>query len=90
MDCMYLFWEAAFIFQDLHAPQSPQFWKRLAGAVGLHKDTNDKNLKTQKRNFQDEGDRSPGIRIKGEVTGGGIDKPEKERDSKKIKMSLLG
>ena len=27
----------AFIFQDLHAPRGPQFWKRLTGAVGLHK-----------------------------------------------------
>ena len=34
---IYLFWGAAFIFQDLHAPRGPQFWKRLTGAVGLHK-----------------------------------------------------
>ena len=55
----------------------------------LNKDTTDKNLKTQKRSFQDERDRSPGVRIKGEVTGGRTDEPEKERASKKIKMSLL-
>ena len=46
----------------------------------IKQDTNEKTLKLQTRSFQDEGDGSVGMKIKGEVKGGGTDKTEKEKE----------
>ena len=46
----------------------------------IKQDTNERNLKLQ-TSFQDEGDGSVGMKIKGEVKGGGTDKTEKEKET---------
>ena len=46
-----------------------------------NKDANDNILKTQTSSFHDKGDGSGGIRIKGEVQGGGTEKTAKEKET---------
>lgn len=72
----------------------PTIWQRLAGTVEQRKLPKTKipmrNLKSKTISFQDKGDKSAGVRIKGEVKGGSTEKPEKEgRHSSKIKVGLL-
>ena len=77
-----------FVFQGLSATPCPQCRQRLAGAAGQtklhHKQKyQSQNLKTQTRSFQDKGDRSAGVRTKGEVKGGGTEKTEKEKETER-------
>ena len=58
-----------------------EFQEQLDRQNYIKQDTNEKTLKLQTRSFQDEGDVSVGMKIKGEVKGGGTDKTEKEKET---------
>ena len=55
----------------------------------IKQDTNERNLKLQ-TSFQDEGDGSVGMKIKGEVKGGGTDKTEKRKRQQENKGEKTG